>query len=428
MQADSRICGLVFDRFSGNHYKGKIAMTTRQKIIGVLKMLPGLAVMAAMLQASSCDGGFWSVASSSPNATATGTPVPGAGNFAYVSNFNDSRISVFTRNIITGALSLVSNSAQAGAAKGPNGLAITPNNQFLYVANSADDNIYQFSIGTQGALTALIPPSISNGSNTAPSQIAINTSGTFAWVTNPGNGTVSSYSVGLDGTLTANGGPIGGFNMPVGIAVHPSFSVLYVSDAGSGLIWPMTIASNGQIIKNFVPVSSADFSAVTPALIGLNSATGVLFVPDSKQGEISSFLVTASGSSKGALTPAPTATTGNVNNSPFGIAIATTSSTTLLFTANQGKPTASLNGSISAFLETGTALTLQTSVSPLNAPTTIVVDPQNAFVYATDQSDGTVSESVINGSCGQVLCGATLVATENPVNANSAPFGLALTH
>jgi DNA-binding beta-propeller fold protein YncE len=65
----------------------------------------------------------------------------------------------------------------------------------------------------------------------------------------------------------------------------------------------------------------------------------------------------------------------------------------------------------------------------LSAPTGLVVDPQNAFLYTTNQNAGTVSQFSLSPTCSASPgppCFVSNVATENPANSNSGPFGITL--
>src|SRR5690349_12255990 len=68
-----------------------------------------------------CGRSFFSLASNTP--TGSPTASPGTGNFVYASNTNDGKISAFSRNVNTGALTLVG-TVKAGSG-GLTGLAIT---------------------------------------------------------------------------------------------------------------------------------------------------------------------------------------------------------------------------------------------------------------------------------------------------------------
>lgn len=387
----------------------------------VVLLIPAMVIIAATLNTVSCtnSNGLLPVVSGSGSNTPTATPTSGTGALAFVTNFNDGKVSSFTRNTTTGVLKHTGQ-VKAGAKNGPRGVIASLSGSFLYVANLADDNIYEFSVSqTNGALTPLSPPSVSNGNATAPDELAMNTAGTLLWATGRA-GTVTAYAVNTStGQLTKNSS-IGGFNTPFGIAVHPTLAVLYVSDLGTGLIWPMSYdTTTGALTKNFTAVSSPDPLAILPAAIAIDTAGAALFTPDEGNGEVSSFSINVS---TGALTPVGAFTNSSTSDAPVGIGIGTNAGIEYVFTANFG------GTSVSSFIVTNST-TLNpppTVASGYNAPKGLVVDPQNVFVYTADSGDGTVSQSTISGTCGSSLCAGPLVSTENPANPNSGPFGITL--
>ena len=393
------------------------ALARRTALKNIARLIPAVVIIAATLFMLSCGhGGFLSLANN--NGSATATPTPGSGSLAFVTNYNDGKVSSFTRNTTTGALKHTGQ-VTAGAKKGPRGVVASPSGGFLYVANIGDDNIYEYSIkSTNGTLTPLSPPAVSNGSGTKPDELAINTAGTLLWVTGAA-GTVTSYTVDTaTGQITATG-PIGGFSVPYGITLHPSLAVLYVSDTSTGLIWPMSYnTSTGALTKNFTAVHSSDVNANMPAAIAIDSGGDSLFIADQVLGEVSSFTVDTI---TGALAPFavyPNSSTGDV---PIGLGMATNGGFQYLFTANRG------GNSVSSFLASLTTLTVPpTLATGYSGATGLVVDPLNLFLYTADNGNGTVGQASIKGACGSQICAGSLVPSESPANANSGPWGITL--
>ena len=399
--------------------RNRPSRSPRNTLGNVLRLIPAVLIMAVMLNAASCsnNGPFSDNGNSSDSPTAT--PTTGTGALAFVTNYNDAKVSSFTRTPTTGVLKRTGQ-VKAGANHGPRGVIAAPSGSFLYVANISDDNIYEFSINqTNGTLTPLSPASVSNGNNTGPDELAMNPSGTLLWVTGS-KGTVAAYTVNTStGQITKNSS-IGGFNTPFGIAVHPTLSELYVSDTVTGIIQPMSYnTSTGALAKNLPAVTSSDPNAISPAAIAIDSGGDALFTPDQGNGEVSSFSIDTT---TGALTPIQAAANSTVADAPVGIGIGTNNSVEYVFTANFG------GASVSSFIITNltTIITPPTLASPYSAPKGLVVDPQNLFVYAADSGDGTVSQSAISGTCGSSICVGPTVSTESPANANSGPFGITL--
>src|SRR5215472_4315908 len=404
----------------------QIGLPRRSMLARVIYLVPAFVISAMIMGTLSCrttgSGG-----SGSGGATATATP--GTGALAFVTNFNDGKVSSFTRNTVTGVLKHTGQ-VMAGKKQGPRGVIAAPSGSFLYVANLADDNIYEFSINpSNGTLTPLSPAFVSNGNNTEPDELAMNSTGSLLWVTGA-RGTVNSYTVNTSTGQITKSGSLGGFNTPFGITLHPSLSVLYVSDTVTGLIQPCTYnASTGVLLKNFPAAHSSDVNADTPAAIAINSAGTALFIADQKLGEVSSFSIDGTG----ALTSILVFQNSNVNDTPIGVGIGTNNSVEYLFTANQGLLN-TVPGSVSSFVTSGTSVIVPPQTVPLsggapyNGPTGLVVDPQNQFVYTANNFDGTISESAIgiNNLCATQICEVGLVSAESPHNANSKPFGITL--
>jgi len=394
------------------------SLSRRAALGNVIRLIPALVITVAMLVTFSCNSsGLLDPVSDSGSPTAT--PTSGTGALAFVTNFNDAKVSSFTRNTQTGVLKHTGQ-VVAGKKSGPRGVVATPNGQFLYVANVNDDNIYEFSINpNNGTLTPLTPASVSNGNGSGPDELAMNSTGTLLWVTNAHNGTVGSYTINAGTGQLTSVGTIGGFHTPFGITLNPSLNVLYVSDTFTGLIQPMTYnTTTGALTKNFVAQHSSDPNANTPAAIAVDSGADALFIADQVLGEVSSFAI----DNTGAITPEFTFANSTVGDAPVGVALAVNTSVEFLLTANFGAST------ISSFVVTSetTANTPPTLVSVYNGAKGIVVDPQNVFVYTADSGDGTVGSAIINGNCGSQICAGTLVSTESPHNANSGPFGITL--
>ena len=377
--------------------------------------------MAAMLHTVSCtnNNGLLPQDNGDGSNTPTATPTGGTGALAFVTNFNDGKVSSFTRNTTTGVLKRTGQ-VTAGAKKGPRGVIAAPSGSFLYVANINDDNIYEFSVNqTNGTLTPLSPASVSNGNASGPDELAMNSGGTLLWVTGAHNGTVTAYTVNTLTGQISKSSTIGGFNTPFGVALHPTLAELYVSDTATGLIQPMSYnTTSGALAKNLPAVTSSDPLAVVPAAIAIDSGGDALFTPDQGNGEVSSFSINTS---TGALTAAGAFTNISGTAVPVGIGIGSTTIAEYVFTANSG------DTSVSSFVVSAltTLIMPPTAASGYNAPKGLVVDPQNAFVYTADSGDGTVGQATINGTCG-TLCAGPTVSTENPANANSGPFGMAL--
>jgi 6-phosphogluconolactonase (cycloisomerase 2 family) len=401
--------------------RNRPSSSRRNTIKNIIRLIPAVVIMAAMLNTASCNSSGLLQPVSSNSKTPTSTPTPGTGALAFVTNFNDAMVSSFTRNLTTGVLKL-KGQVTAGAKHGPKGVVAEPNGTFVYVANNKDDNIYEFSVNqTNGKLTPLSPPSVSNGAGSGPDEIAINAAGTFLWVTGAGanKGTVTTYGVGISGQLTQNTTKVTGLMHPFGIAVDSTNSIVYVADTAAGLVYSYKIGTSGALTKTG-SVPDLGSPGGSPGFIAIDPAFAFIYVTDLNAGQLSVL-----GTNSGTLSFSSLMPLNTTGNKPIGIGYATLSSGNFVYTANQGNsslwsfplPTA---GHPSQPVEFGTG--------NLNAPTGLVVDPQNAFLYTTNQNAGTVSQFSLSPTCSPAPppCFVGNVATESPATTASGAFGITL--
>ncbi|MGH7226797.1 MAG: lactonase family protein, partial [Gemmataceae bacterium] len=254
-------------------------------------------------------------------------------------------MSSFTRSASNGSLSLVT-TIGAGAANGPEGLAVSQANNAVYAVNYSDGNIYEYSIDpTTGAISKQSPASIGNnngGVASGPEQILINSADSlsgnqFAWVTGTADGSINVYSVDpTTGQLTFNGRGTG-FTSPLGMAFQAvgSGGYLYVADSGTGLIHSYSVTpSNGGLAEVAgSPVPSLSSGGGTPALLVFDSTNSRLYVDDNVNG-----IVTAFGATNGVLGYL-TQSAAAPGNSLFGMALTSLSTGEFLYTANQAANT-----------------------------------------------------------------------------------------
>src|SRR5690242_13448682 len=381
----------------------------------LVPVLVALVLGAATIAGNGCGRSFFSLASNTP--TGSPTASPGTGNFVYATNTNDGKISAFSRNVNTGALTLVG-TVKAGSG-GLTGLAITPDDGFLYALDGTANRVREYSINNNGTLSAIA----TDVTGASPQQIAIDPTGSFVYTTNS-SGSVSQFSVGSSGGLAPNGTVSGFGGQPLGIAAHPAGGFIYVSDNTAGLVYAFSIDSSGQLTQVAPASPSLGNSAGHPGLmtIAMDSSSAVfLFVTDTSLAIVSEFTIQSDGSLLfGSTFGAPS------NSEPIGIALANNgggSANDYLYTANQ------IGNFVQFFLRSGASLTPSSSASGLSSPSGLVSDPQGNFLYTAELGGGTVAELQINGggSCGQ-LCVVAHFATENPPNPNAGTHFVAITH
>ena len=89
----------------------------------LVRLIPAVVIIAATLNTVSCNnnnGLLPQVHGGGGSKSPTATPTSGAGALAFVTNFNDGKVSSFTRNTSTGVLKRTGQ-VKAGAKTGPRG-------------------------------------------------------------------------------------------------------------------------------------------------------------------------------------------------------------------------------------------------------------------------------------------------------------------
>lgn len=397
-------------------------LRSRTILKNFVRMLPAAALLALTIDVVSCDGvGFLTSASGSAAATSTSTPDTGA--LAFVSNFAAGNVASFTRNTTTGVLKRTGTIA-AGQKNGPKGMVVSSGAGFLYVANKADDNIYEYAVNqSTGALTPLSPPSVSNGNKSGPDEIAINPAGTFLFVTGFSNGTVTPYSINTStGQLTQVSKKVTGLSSPFGIAVDSTGSFVFVAEKGAGLVDSYKINTTTGALSSISSISDLGAGGGgAPGFIALDPGGKFIYVTDLNAGLIAVLQVNG-----GALTFGQVVPTTSSSRAPLGIAYSSVSTVAnFLFTANQGSSTMwSFQIQNPGFPISPVEFGLSGEV---NSPTGVVVDPQNAFLYTTNQAAGTVNQFSLSPSCftSGVPCFDGSVATQSGSSVGG-PFGIVL--
>jgi DNA-binding beta-propeller fold protein YncE len=408
----------------GIRLSARAALARRSTILkNTIRLIPAVVIIAATLNTLSCSNNGLLPQSGSGSGSPTATATTGTGALGFVTNFNDGKVSSFTRNITTGVLKRTAQ-VTAGAKKGPLGLVAAPSGSFLYVANNSDGNIYQFSINpTNGVLTPLSPASVSNGSGSGPNEIAINPAGTFLWVTGSIKGTITAYSINSStGQLTQITTKVSGLTSPLGITVDPTGTYVYVADNGAGLVYSFLINADGTLSQIGSGVPDLGAPGGSPGFIAVDPGGGFIYVTDLNAGVLAVLSTTS-----GALAFFSTVPTTTTANKPIGIGYAAVPSVgNFVFTANQAVSTLwSFFLSSAGFPSTP----VETPTTGLDAPTGLVVDPQVAFLYVTNQNAGTVSQFALTATClnaGAPCMVNSPVATESPANANSGPYDIIL--
>lgn len=153
----------------------------------------------------------------------------------YVTNTGSSTISMYSRNITTGALTALATPTIATGSS-PSKTAISSDGISAYTSNSGGNTLSMYSRNAStGALTALVSPTIATGSG--PVDIAISPDGTSVYVVNNSDNNISMYSRNAStGALTAFATPtIATGSSPNSIVVSSDGASVYVANAGGAI-------------------------------------------------------------------------------------------------------------------------------------------------------------------------------------------------
>lgn len=238
-------------------------------------------------------------------------------------NSNPGRISAYTIDSVSGALTQVANSPFDSGGQYPVADAVDNQSRWLYVIHEISNSVVEFTIGTDGKLYT---KATYDTPGTYPIAVTIDPSSKFLFVvdsyapgfngvappninpldtnTIPTQGCVVVYPINQsDGTLGApvqNGGqpcfPIGTPTLgsqPIGITATAFVNYLYVADQGTHSIYAYSVDySTGQL----TPLATNNFQAgVKPSAIVSDPTGRFVYVTDQYQNEILGYLVLSGG-------------------------------------------------------------------------------------------------------------------------------------
>jgi 6-phosphogluconolactonase len=190
------------------------------------------------------------------------------GGYAYVANALDNNVSVYSIDIISGALTAIDADGSTGGptymstnGTTPYSVKVDPAGQYLYVANRASNQVSIFAIGVVDPRTLSTPnaPTVTDNNGSTPVSIAMHPSKQFAYVLNSGSKTVNVYSTatagwGINQSYATTG------NLPISISIDTSGQYAYVANSSDGTISAYSInPATGELTE----VTSSPFPAGT---------------------------------------------------------------------------------------------------------------------------------------------------------------------
>jgi 6-phosphogluconolactonase len=315
--------------------------------------------------------------------------------YAYVANAGT--LSAYSINPSTGGLTASVGSPLVLPTSWPFGgisqIATDPSGQFLYLLDYS--GVYAYAIDRNtGALTAVAGSPFE--ARSIPTSLAFDASGTYLYVagysgpTAPVNTVISAYSVNSLGALV----PLAKYTVSSELStVVAAGNYLYVAGYYTNSITVFSIGSTGELSQN---VPGSPFATDTgPYSIAADPSGSVLYtanngVPTATEatpGSISAFTID---SSTGALTPVPgnpqpIAVHGAISIDPMG--------RFLLVPEISGVSVYTINTT------TGALAAVAGSPFPTGTdPSVVNVDPMDRFVYVVNDGSANVSEFTLESS------------------------------
>jgi 6-phosphogluconolactonase len=248
--------------------------------------------------------------------------------FMWVATQGDQRVTPFTVNLSTGAVSQVGSAVATGTA--PTAMAITPDAKSLFVANAVDNSVSAYSVNSDGSLTA---QGAATPTGQLPVALAVDPSSKFLFVANENSSTISVFSISgtsltqvglpfpssLPGDVTGNG--------PAALVTSPSGNYLYVANQFTNTLGAFSYDANGALtlIAGYATGNNPSGLAFSRCA-GISTATtscptsdgNNLFVADSGSNQITVFAACIQASP---TCGTPNGTLAAVSGSPFGAGV-----------------------------------------------------------------------------------------------------------
>lgn len=399
----------------------------------ITKLIHSALTLSVLLLAACSGGGGGSTTATTTTAAPTIVP-----RFAYVANYMDSTVSMYTVNAATGQLR---NNGYVVAGKNPQSVTVDPSGKFAYVANQLSNDVSAFTVNAgTGTLTpincvtgcgATIATNFAAG--ISPSSVTVDPTGKFAYVTNGFNGTggntVSQYIINpTTGQLTLNSSSAAGTS-PWSIAIDPSGKFAYVANPNSNDISAYTInASSGALTQVACGAGCSttgntnNFTAGTgPQFITIDPTGRFVYATNYASNDISAYTINASTGTLTQVACSAGCSTVNSKNfvtgvSPWGVTI--DPSGKFVYVANDNSNDVSaytINANTGALTQVACSAgcSTTTSISANNftagtGPQFVSIDPSGKFAYVANYSSNTISAYSINASSGALTALPTI--------------------
>jgi YVTN family beta-propeller protein len=238
-----------------------------------------------------------------------GVAISPDGNTLYIADSDNNRVRAI--DLATKQVTTIAGNGTPGSSDGvgtaakfnfPVGLVVSPNNAVLYVVDNRNDRIRAIDLATKEVTTvAGSTRGFNDGVGTAakfnlPRGIAINPSGTILYVADQYNHRIRAINLATKQTSTVAGNSTPGFkddvgiaaqfNFPRDVAIDPAGTKLYVADRVNHRIRLINIATKGVSTiggdgtANFLDGIRTSTQFDNPEAVAVNSGGTIVYVAD----------------------------------------------------------------------------------------------------------------------------------------------------
>ena len=249
--------------------------------------------------------------------------------FMWVATQGDQRVTPFTVNLSTGAVSGVGSAVVTGAT--PVAMAITPDAKSLFVANAGDNTVSAYTVNSDGSLTA---QGTATPTGQLPVALAVDPASKFLFVANENSSTISVFSISGTSLTQVAGSPFSSSlpgdvigNGPAALVTSRSGNFLYVANQFTNTLGAFSYDPNGVLTliagyptgNNPSGLAFSRCAGITTATTSCPTSDGNnLFVADSGSNQITVFAACIQTS---ATCGTPNGTLAPVSGSPFGAGV-----------------------------------------------------------------------------------------------------------
>jgi 6-phosphogluconolactonase (cycloisomerase 2 family) len=397
----------------------------REKVMTSKHGLTSVSILLLLATLAACSGG------SSGSSGSIAAPQPdNVPRFAYVANFNDNTVSIYTVNASTGQLG---HNGYVTAGTHPSSIVVDPAGKHAYVANNGSNDISVYSINPNSGMLSAVGVPVSTG-GTVANSFNVDPSGKYAYVLNYSTNNISMYTINaLTGELSSIGSVSTGLGWPFSMTIDPTGRFAYVAmrvakavaayeiNATTGVL--TEIDQNGAAEGTYVPAENS------PDSVSIHPSGKFVYVANNSSNSVSAYSVN---STTGALTPIDADSgVADIQSFPAGTApsaISIDPSGKFAYVSNQTSNDVSaysidfVSGMLTRILCSGGAAVCNGNDYIAGADaSSVTIDPSGKFVYVANYISNNVSTYSINATTG------ALIVLSN-VAGRSGNFAMAMTH